>query len=109
MIGISAWNLTGLEAANEKRFGDAERFFNIVLSKDHNSASAWSNLGNVHLSLGKAAQALTDFSNAIELASEASALLHAQSSFSTRLRWFARTWSRLNKGLLGQTAKLLGV
>ncbi|KAK9810839.1 hypothetical protein WJX73_000709 [Symbiochloris irregularis] len=61
----------GLEAANEKRFGDAERFFNIVLSKDHDSASAWSNLGNVHLSLGRTTQALKDFSNAIELASDA--------------------------------------
>lgn len=74
-------SFAGLEAANEKRFGDAERFFNIVLSKDRDSASAWSNLGNVHLSLGKPTQALGDFSKAIELASDVSGF-HA-SNFGT--------------------------
>ena len=62
----------GLQAANERRFNDAERFFKIVLSEDRNSASAWSNIGNVHLSQGKATEALQDFSNAVDLASDVS-------------------------------------
>lgn len=62
----SVW--TGLEAANERRFADAERFFQIVLKEDSNSASAWSNIGNVHLSRGRPIEALSDFSHAIELA-----------------------------------------
>lgn len=43
----------------------------IVLKEDTNSASAYSNLGNVHLQTGRAALALQDFSRAVALAPEA--------------------------------------
>lgn len=89
-----------MEAANEKRFGDAERFFNIVLSKDHDSASAWSNLGNVHLSLGKTDQALKDFSNAIELASDVSALLSCCCNSGTKREQVCNDQSTPSKRLL---------
>lgn len=55
-------------AANDGRFDDAERFFQIVLNDNHDSASAWSNLGNVHLSLGRPKDASQEFSKAIALA-----------------------------------------
>ena len=55
-------------AATEHRWDDAEKQFRIVLSQDANSASAWSNLGNVHLSKGKPQEAYRDFSEAIRLA-----------------------------------------
>lgn len=43
----------------------------MVLNEDNASASAYSNLGNVHLQTGRAALALQDFSRAITLAPEA--------------------------------------
>lgn len=55
-------------AANDGRFDDAERFFKIVLNDNQESASAWSNLGNVHLSLGRPTEASKEFSKAIALA-----------------------------------------
>ena len=58
----------GLMAADKGRFDEAERFFQIVLQQDSNSASAWSNLGNVHLSQGRAEDAVRDFSRAVALA-----------------------------------------
>jgi tetratricopeptide (TPR) repeat protein len=60
----------GLMAANDGRFQDAERFFQIVLNEDQGSASAWSNLGNVHLSLGRPQEAVKEFNQAIALAPE---------------------------------------
>lgn len=59
-------------AANDGRFDDAERFFQIVLNNNQDSASAWSNLGNVHLSLGRPEDASKDFSKAISLAPQVS-------------------------------------
>ena len=61
----------GLEAANERRFADAERFFKLVLKSEPDSASVWSNIGNVHLSLGHPVEALEDFTRAVSLAPEA--------------------------------------
>ena len=55
-------------AANDGRFDDAERFFKIVLNDNQESASAWSNLGNVHLSLGRPKDATREFTKAIALA-----------------------------------------
>ncbi|KAK9834883.1 hypothetical protein WJX81_006337 [Elliptochloris bilobata] len=43
----------------------------VVLKEDVNSASGYSNLGNVHLQTGRAALALQDFSKAVGLAPEA--------------------------------------
>ncbi len=57
-------------AANDGRFDDAERFFKIVLNDNQDSASAWSNLGNVHLSLGRPKDATKEFTKAIALAPE---------------------------------------
>lgn len=62
---------SGVLAATEHRWDDAEKQFRIVLSEDANSASAWSNLGNVHLSKGKPQEAYRDFSEAIRLAPSA--------------------------------------
>ena len=55
-------------AANAGRFADAERFFQIVLKDDQGSASAWSNLGNVHLSLGRPQEAIEELTKAVTLA-----------------------------------------
>lgn len=60
--------LAGVLAASEGRIPEAERFFKVVLSQDANSASAWSNLANVHLSEGQALRALEEFTRAISLA-----------------------------------------
>ena len=60
--------LTGVQAATEQRWDDAERMFRVVLNEEPDSASAWSNLGNVHLSKGRAQDAFEDFSRAIKLA-----------------------------------------
>lgn len=63
----------GLEAANEGRLAAAERFFQTYLAQeDASSASAYSNLGNVHLQQGRTKQAIEDFSKAVELAPTAS-------------------------------------
>jgi tetratricopeptide (TPR) repeat protein len=44
----------GLEAANEGRLDAAERFFKAYIAQeDPQSASAYSNLGNVHLQQGR--------------------------------------------------------
>lgn len=62
----------GLEAATSGRLEVAERFFKAYLaSEDPESASAFSNLGNVHLQMGRPEQAVQDFSRAIALAPEA--------------------------------------
>ena len=58
----------GVRAATQERWEDAERFFQIVLQQEPNSASAYSNLGNVHLSEGLAELAARDFTRAIDLA-----------------------------------------
>ena len=55
-------------AANAGRFADAERFFQIVLKSDEGSASAWSNLGNVHLSLDRPQEAIEELTKAVALA-----------------------------------------
>ena len=60
--------MQGVLAATEHRWDDAEKQFRIVLSEDPNSASAWSNLGNVHLSKSRPNEAFSDFSEAIRLA-----------------------------------------
>lgn len=62
---------SGVLAATEHRWDDAEKQFRIVLSEDPNSASAWSNLGNVHLSKSRPNEAFSDFSEAIRLAPSA--------------------------------------
>ncbi|EIE21375.1 TPR-like protein [Coccomyxa subellipsoidea C-169] len=58
----------GVRAATQQRWEDAERFFQIVLQQEPDSASAYSNLGNVHLSEGRAEEAVRDFSRAIAIA-----------------------------------------
>lgn len=63
---------TGVQAATEQRWDEAERFFQIVLKDEPDSASAYSNMGNVHLSQRRPEQAVTDFSRAIQLAPEVS-------------------------------------
>ena len=62
----------GVQAATEQRWEEAERFFQIVLKEEPESASAYSNMGNVHLSQLRPEQAVLDFSRAIELAPEVS-------------------------------------
>ena len=64
--------VAGLKAATEGRFGEAETLFKVYLNGDPSSASAWSNLGNVHLSTGRAALALENFDHAISLAPDVS-------------------------------------
>lgn len=62
----------GLEAATEGRLESAERFFQTYISQEDNlSASAYSNLGNVHLQMGKTDLAVSDFTKAIEMAPNA--------------------------------------
>ena len=61
----------GLEAANEGRLDAAERFFQAYILDEPESASGFSNLGNVHLQMGYAERALQDFTKAISLAPEA--------------------------------------
>ena len=62
----------GLNAANEGRLDAAERFFQTYLAQeDPQSASGYSNLGNVHLQQGRAQLALEDFTKAIDLAPDA--------------------------------------
>ena len=59
-----------MQAATEQRWEEAERFFQIVLKEEPGSASAYSNLGNVHLSQRRPEQAVADFSRAIQLSPE---------------------------------------
>ena len=59
-----------MQAATEQRWEEAERFFQIVLKAEPDSASAYSNMGNVHLSQRRPEQAVADFSRAIQLAPE---------------------------------------
>jgi tetratricopeptide (TPR) repeat protein len=62
----------GLEAANRGDLGAAERLFQIYIEKeDPASASARSNLGNVHLQQGRLAAAAADFDAAVERAPDA--------------------------------------
>ena len=67
--------MTGVQAATEQRWEEAERFFQIVLKEEPGSASAYSNMGNVHLSQRRPEQAVQDFSRAIQLAPEVGRLL----------------------------------
>ena len=66
----------GVLAATEHRWDDAEKQFRIVLEQEPDSASAWSNLGNVHLSKGRPQEAYRDFTEAIRLAPTVSQLMH---------------------------------
>lgn len=59
----------GLNAANDRNWDAAERFFQTYLrQEDPKSASGYSNLGNVHLQQGKVEQAIRDYDKALELA-----------------------------------------
>ena len=58
----------GLNAANERRFGDALSAFEGALADDGPSAALLSNLGNVRLSLGDPDAALASFDEALTLA-----------------------------------------
>lgn len=78
----------GVQAATEQRWEEAERFFQIVLKEEPDSASAYSNMGNVHLSQRQPEQAVLDFSRAIELAPEVSGQqLTALSQQYNKIRW----------------------
>ena len=59
----------GLEAANERRWVAAERFFQMYLKEtpEELSASGYSNLGNVHLQMGKVDEAVEDYAKAVDL------------------------------------------
>jgi len=59
----------GLEAANERRWVAAERFFQMYLNDtpEELSASGYSNLGNVHLQMGKVDEAVQDYAKAVDL------------------------------------------
>lgn len=76
--------LPGLVAANEERWAEAERFFAIVIQQE-GGASAWSNLGNVHLSQGRPEVALDDFTHAISLAPQVQCLPISCSNFATHI------------------------
>ncbi|PSC71431.1 condensin complex subunit 3 [Micractinium conductrix] len=61
-----------LRAATEGRLEEAERFFQIyLLQEDPSSASAYSNLGNVHQQQERPELAVEDYTRAVELAPEA--------------------------------------
>jgi len=70
----------GVLAATEHRWDDAEKQFRIVLDEEPDSASAWSNLGNVHLSKGRPNEAFRDFSEAVRLAPTVSGICHNNAS-----------------------------
>ena len=57
----------GLEAANDRNWVAAERFFQTYLKQEENSASGYSNLGNVHLQMGKIDLAVKEYDKAVEL------------------------------------------
>lgn len=57
-----------LEYATNGDFVTAEKLFDDLISDNPESASLWSNRGNVRMSLGRYADAIPDFSKAIELA-----------------------------------------
>ncbi|KAK9811641.1 hypothetical protein WJX72_007483 [[Myrmecia] bisecta] len=61
----------GVRSATQGNFADAEKYFETVLKSDSQSASAWSNIANVHLSTGRAELALEEFTRAVELAPQA--------------------------------------
>ncbi|GLC41189.1 hypothetical protein PLESTB_001528700 [Pleodorina starrii] len=61
----------GLQAATSGEFAKAEVIFSRILAEDPSLASVWSNLGNVHMSQGRAKQALDDYTRAVQLAPEA--------------------------------------
>ncbi|KAG2501266.1 hypothetical protein HYH03_001072 [Edaphochlamys debaryana] len=58
----------GLEAATSGDYATAEEVFSRLLVADPTQASVWSNLGNVHMSLGRPQQAFEDYTHAVELA-----------------------------------------
>lgn len=58
----------GIQAATQGEFAKAELIFSRILSENPTQASVWSNLGNVHMSQGRAQQAFVDYSRAVELA-----------------------------------------
>ena len=61
----------GLEAANERRWADAERLFRAFLVEEPDSASALSNLSQVELSTGRPQKALEHLDRAVALAPRA--------------------------------------
>jgi len=64
----------GVWAATQGQLSRAEKIFLSMLEEDSsslNSASTWSNLGNVHMSMGRTADAAQDYSRAIALAPDA--------------------------------------
>lgn len=61
----------GVQAATRGEFKDAERIFQAMLQKDDSSASVWSNLGNVHMQLGRPELAVDEYTKAVQLAPEA--------------------------------------
>ena len=60
-----------MRAAASGNFAAAETIFQKMVDEDPTSASAWSNLGNVRLSLGKAELAVEAFDKATSLAPNA--------------------------------------
>ena len=60
----------GLKAATTGRLVEAERLFKVFLTQEPDSASGWSNLGNVHVQMQLAALAVRDFDRAVALAPE---------------------------------------
>ena len=63
---------SGLQAANSRNWEAAERFFKAYLNQeDPTSASGYSNLGNVHLQMGKTSLAVEDYDKAVTFAPDA--------------------------------------
>ncbi|EFJ52362.1 hypothetical protein VOLCADRAFT_86720 [Volvox carteri f. nagariensis] len=61
----------GIQAATRGEYAKAEVIFARMLSEDPSLASVWSNLGNVHMSQGRAKQAFDDYTRAVQLAPDA--------------------------------------
>ncbi|GIL71804.1 hypothetical protein Vretimale_761 [Volvox reticuliferus] len=61
----------GIQAATSGEYTKAELIFTRILTEDPSLASVWSNLGNVHMSQGRAKQAFDDYTRAVQLAPDA--------------------------------------
>ncbi|GLI63962.1 hypothetical protein VaNZ11_007129 [Volvox africanus] len=61
----------GIQAATTGEYAMAELIFTRILAEDPSLASVWSNLGNVHMSQGRAKQAFDDYTRAVQLAPDA--------------------------------------